>query len=255
MAKGIDVPQEVQDTMSGSMADGVELPFPVCYMFIKNGRPEMSQIGGIGYFGGWAMDADDADGRWDNIGEQMDRVTFSNREGDTYDVYTSRSILAAPIAKRRQWRDGRSHVQILAMVGVVNKGKFVDLGPNVLTAKGWQASYLQDSFRAWDKYTAEARREQAGGADSKFFYACIGTSGDANFVAVGKTTTSQITPIELIVPDNLNLNKLYVGDEKAREMSDLFLQAGEWLEDWTKRKDNQPADDYEPGDDNPFPDF
>ena len=38
---------------------GVELPFPVVYLWAHNGQPSYTNVGGALYYGGWATKADD----------------------------------------------------------------------------------------------------------------------------------------------------------------------------------------------------
>ncbi len=239
----INVPDQAQKDLQGSMQDGVELPFPVCYFYVRNGSKQNKREGGVPYYGGWATDFDKANAIFDTIPDAFELNEFVNMEGGTYQNYTLRSLLIAPVAKRKKWDDERkkSHVQILCLVGVIEKGKFMSLGVHVITAKGMQTKELDTALRDWETTSAQARKEFADNADAKFFYSAIGTYGkDPVFKEVGSRNKNFITPIVMADPGELTMEKLearYVGDEEATNMSGYFSQAQEWLADWQKKKE------------------
>lgn len=237
----INVPQKAQEGLKNSMADGVELPFPVCYFYTRNGNPQNKQLGGVAYHGGWAVDLAETDKIIGDTPSSFAPTSFVNREGKEYEVYTAYSLLVAPIAKRERWVDNRSHLQVLAMVGAVDGKGFAELGPHVLSAKGYQTKFLKEALGDWENLTQDARNDFAGGAEAKFFYASVGTDGkEPDFVTVGKAATSTVTPVKIIMPSAMGekvLTTLYVGDEVAEAMADRAVQATEWLAEWDKKKD------------------
>lgn len=256
------LPQEA-DELQGSMADGIELPFPVCYFYVKNGNPQAKNEGGVAYFGGWATDYNDAENVLDAIPNVLEPREFVNRDGDSFTVYTIRDLFVAPIAKRECWKDQngnivigksdkkvRSHLQILSLVGLRDNKKFINLGTHVLSAKGWQGKYVKDALSEWAKATAQVRRESFGNADPKYFWAQLGTfSSEPNFEKVGSGSTSNITPIQVFVPSDLNeenLYKRYVGEDNIKVMVEHYRLAKEWLAEWKdNRKEPQPPDNFD----------
>ena len=145
-------------------------------------------------------------------------------------------------------------MQVLCLVGVVEEKKFLALGVHVITAKGMQTKEIETAFRDWETTSAQARKEFADNADAKFFYAGIGTYGkDLFFKEVGSRNKNFITPVVMADPGELTAEKLekrYVGDVEAVNMSEYFSQAQEWLADWQKKdtpaeKAPQPYDDSE----------
>ncbi len=252
----INVPQDAQDSLKGSMQDGVELPFPVCYFYVRNGNKQNKKQDDVSYFGGWATDFEKANAILDTVPDALEAKEFINQEGESYLNYTIRSLLVAPIAKRKRWDNEKrkSHMQVLCLVGMVEGGKFISLGAHVITAKGMQTKELETAFRDWETVSAQARKEYADNADAKFFYTGIGTYGkDPYFKEVGSVSKNFITPVVMADAGKLTAEKLekrYVGDEIAIEMGEYYKQAQEWLADWQKKKEEkevepeaQPYDD------------
>lgn len=246
-----NVGQEVADAMSGSLGDGesVQLPFAHALFWAVNGSPKMKAQGGVSYTGGWNADRNEfetfASQMGINIPETLALETSAGENGE-YEVYATRSIAIAPIIyrKRNASRDPgkfRSHIQLLGYGMIATGSSKIVLGPVVLSAKGYQSSNLLKALNAWERASADARREHTGNLDSKFFYVPVGTFGETKFVSVGSAQQSQITPIEAQVPAEITLDVLtgrYVGKEIAAQMASMRGDAKEWMEDW---KDNKPA--------------
>lgn len=237
----IIVPQEASEGLKGSMnqGDAIQLPFPVAYFYVRNGSKQLKS--GIGYFGGFNVGIKDLDDLLSEIPDVFTPQAYEGKEG-VYEVYEIRNLLVAPITKRYRWVENRSNQQIVAMLGVIVDKQIVNLGPSVLSAKGMQTKYVNAALKEWDHRTLEARRQFADGAESKFFWATIGTFADQpEFTTVGKgKNTSEVTPMKLQPkPVEITaevLNKRYVGESVALEMAELYTQCAEWIADWKKDK-------------------
>lgn len=256
-----DLPENVTSTMQGSLGEGdaVKLPFSTAMFWVMNGDARLAQQGGVPYFGGWASDRAEFEAHAKTIGfsipEALNLMQFTG-EDNTYEAYTTRALAVAPIALRRrnaslEPNKFRSHVQLLGLGMIVAKDR-VDLGPVVLTAKGYQASNLTNAFKKWEQASAEARREHAKNLDAKFFYNLIGTFGaQPVFDSVGKAQQSKITPVVANIPDEITADQLrgrYVGQQNAARMAEMKEQAKDWLADWKQDKPQDfpteaPADD------------
>lgn len=249
MIDKIVLPDEA-NVLQGSMADGIELPFPVCYFYVKNGSPQAKKEGGVAYFGGWSVDKDSFDALFNDVPSAFAQEDMTNREGGEYSVYSTRNLLIAPFAKRERWVEGRSHIQVLSLVSVVEKNTVAFLGTHVLTAKGYQTQKLKNAMTDWERATSKLRNDIAPGVDARYFWANVGTFGDEpTYQDVGKSATSKITPIIAMIPPDLNGDKLakrYVGAENVKLMAELYQQASEWLQEWDKRKaDAEPVLDHD----------
>lgn len=269
----ISLDPEISKKLGAGMSDGTaELPFPVVYMWTVNGQASYKAAGDAQYFGGWACKAEEMQ----TVAEQQalpippgwKHVTVATRDGSEYEAYVIRSIFVAPIAKRESWLldgrrssnylpGGRRHVQVLAYMAeaqtVEGERSYIPWGPVVLTAKGYQARNLLESFGKWNKATASVRAKIAPGVPAQCFYALIGTHGKERVVEqVGKSgAQSPITPISVYIPETLSekiLASLYVGGDVASIMADLYDQAADWLAAWKIDAETQPAgpDNFDP---------
>jgi hypothetical protein len=245
----------------------VDLPFPVVYVWALNGQTSYRSTGGAPYFGGWACKAEDlqsvADQQALPVPSEWKQVTISSRDGGEFEAFTSRSVLVAPIGRRESWlsdgrrsaayiEGGRRHLQVLAYLaesqGSNGSKTFVPWGTVVLTAKGYQARNLLDSFARWEKATAQIRWKVAPGVPAWCFYLSLGTFGkDRQAMNVGKPgAQSPITPISVYIPDKFSEDvfaSLFVGNEVAAVMADLQDQASQWLSAWKEPTVLEPYED------------
>jgi hypothetical protein len=246
--------------------DPAELPFPAVFIWALNGQPSYKSQGGALYYGGWACKSNDLQSTADQQGLALpanwQTVTISSRDGGEFPAHATRNIVVAPIGKRLSWlhegrrhatyiEGGRRHLQVLAYladVRTVNGVKEIaPWGPVVLTAKGYQARNLLDTFTKWERATAQARRKIAPGVPAWCFYISIGTFGkERQAINVGKPgTQSPITPITAFIPELISeelVESLFVGQDTAAKMADIQDQAAEWLKAW---KEPSPADSLE----------
>lgn len=237
----------------------IELPFPAPYLWVINGDARLKTTGDARYFGGWATDAEkmaeisliyggtESPAGW--LREEI--VAESNK---SLDCYLTRSVLCAPIDLRKSWfvmatggsvsrspdyfAGSRQHVQALVwLAGKSADGKITPWGPAVLSAKGFQAKNLLQSFADWTHQTESLRRKIAPGVPAWCFYLAIGTFGkERKTKMVGASgAQSPITPIGAYIPDHLTeetLESLFVGQEIASEMVRAKQDAAEWLQAW-----------------------
>lgn len=245
-----NISDKARGTMSGSLGDGdaVKLPFSAATFWTVNGRPELSQLGGVSAFGGWASSQEELVGHMASLGlaipAALQLSEFTGKDGN-YFAYHTRVLAVAPIVyrKRNASEDPakfRSHVQLLGY-GMIHDGKTKhDLGAVILSAKGYQASNVTKAFGEWERKSAQVRRDFASGTDAKFFFLPLGTFGDKpEFVSVGKgNAQSKITPIVPQIPEPITAEHLqgrFVGAEVADKMAEMKEQAQPWLKDWAEK--------------------
>jgi hypothetical protein len=256
-----DIPENIDPNAlnDGMLAGGqsVQLPFTAPFFYVVNGDIRLKAMGGVPYFGGWSVDAESCLDAAQEYGQEMQPLGFSRAESvgrgnKTIEIFQSRSILVAPIGIRRSWisedpstgsikraadyfAGARQHTQLLAYVGHKD-GIIKPWAPGVLTAKGWQANFLQDAIKAWKNHIEKARKAAAPNVPAWCFYLSLGTFGsEVKLKSVGKGSQSTITPIEAYLPDQVNaelLEKLYVGKQIYADMVALKEDAKEWLEAW-----------------------
>lgn len=284
----INLDQSLAEALNQGMNMGgaLTLPFPAPTLWVVNGNAQLKQLGGAQYFGGWAANREDIDearqqNKVDWLPSAFHEEEIVTKDNQTLLVYTARNILCAPIAMRRAWvteegkrtaaypegQKARQHVQVLAyLAGKADTNSLAAAwGPVVLSAKGFQANNLMDSFTAWNKHTQTLRRKIAPGVPAWCFYLAIGTFGERKTAMVGKSgAQSPITPISAFLPTDLTeqtLEKLFVQNDIAGAMGVYLGDAAEWLNAWKVQQDNghaAPVDDFpldpvEPGlDASPF---
>jgi len=261
----INLDQSTIDKLNSGMtsSESIQLPFAAPFLWALNGQPGYKQQGGALYFGGWACKAEDLEAVCRTgslpVPPSWKSGTLSGRDGGEFDVFSTRSVIVAPIGKRESWltdnkrsshyvEGGRRHLQVLCYMGVKNGPKIEPWSPVVLTAKGYQAMNLAKSFSAWDKATINQRSKVAPGIPAWCFYLAIGTFGEQRQVMqVGKAgASSPITPIGPYIPDDLSeatVESLFVGDVIATIMADYQDKAYEWLGAWKLDKSSDSEDE------------
>lgn len=253
------IAREIEQGMANG--GGVELPFAAPYLWVVNGNLQLRSVGGALLFGGWATKAEDMD----TIAEQNSvavpagfaKQSIGTRDGGDFDAYTTRYVMVAPMGLRASWivdgmhqpeyKEGaRRHLQVLCYLasrqGQNGSTTYAPWGPVVLTAKGFQARNLMDSFTAWNRHSQQARKKFAPGIPAWCFYVAVGTFGDKPVTKmVGKGSQSPITPIGPYLPKDVGekeLTAMFTGQEVAADMVEYRKQAHEWLSAW-----NEPAED------------
>lgn len=260
------MPIQFSDTSLGTrlndgmnLGGGIQLPFTAPVFWTINGNPALRQLGGAQYFGGWASDAGDFDEalrQWAFAAPPKPFILTDmvSTDGKNYQAYTARNFLIAPICFRRGWitqdntrtaeytKGARQHVQALCILAYRN-GETHLMGPVVLSAKGFQAQNLLNSFSAWAKHTQTMRRKVAPDVPAWCFLLSIGTFGtERKQVLVGQGAQHPITPIGAYLPETLDekiLESLFVGEDTAKAMLEYMTQAAEWRTAWGQPSQDQ----------------
>lgn len=272
----IELDENLSKKLNSGMAGegGVELPFPVMYLWALNGQANLKgQIdkAPATYYGGFACKAEDLHDLVDqgmSVPGGWKASTSAGRDGSEFDVYSTREVVIAPYAKRISWlvgkerhpqyvEGGRRHVQVVAYLAEVQgengARRFIPWGDVVLTAKGYQAGNLLDAFSKWDKATKALRAKVAPKVPAWCFYMKLGTFGKERVqVNVGKPgAQSPITPVTCFIPDKLDeamFSRLFVGQEIASVMAEHLDEAQEWLQAWKEAAvEKGGADGYSDG--------
>jgi hypothetical protein len=246
-----DIPAEdVAEVKMALEGEAIRLPFTAPVLWWMNGNAKLKRDGNSPYFGGWASNADEFTAAADEFGgipPIFSPFTLTSDKNTDFDVYCTRTVGFAVIAKRSRWvvdeqsQHGRGHSQYLGIMSYRDENQFKSWGPVVLSAKGMSAKYLGDALTNFERATAKARREHANNLPAWFFYAALGTFGQAPVVQmVGKgNNQSPITPCNAYAPEGItaeNLKAWYVGKELASQMAEYRRQAKEWLESWRENK-------------------
>jgi hypothetical protein len=247
-----DLPAEdVAEVKSALEGEAIRLPFTAPVLWWMNGNAKLKRDGSSPYFGGWASNSDEFTAAADEFGGVppiFSPFTLTSDKNTDFDVFCTRAIGFAVIAKRSRWiideqsQHGRGHSQYLGIMSFMDEQKkFVPWGPVVLSAKGMSAKYLGDALTKFERATSKARRESANNLPAWFFYAILGTFGAAPVVQmVGKgSSQSPITPCDVMTPEEIKVDHLraaYVGKDQASRMAELRRQSKEWLEAWRENK-------------------
>lgn len=253
------------------------LPFPCPVFYVINGQAayQNNPVKSL-FYGGWAVDS----AKYQGVLAQTQRkphtllqpASVSSRGGKNIDIFTSRLLLVSPAATRTAWlskdnktrypdyQDGtRRHVQLLCVLADKGPSGYIQWGPAVLSAKGFQAKKLLGFLDDWSKHTVEARTKFAAGVPAFMFYMGVGTSSaqrEVEMVGSG-SQTSPITPMSVYKPTITAevLEKLYGGDALLQEIKRLQAAAASWVSGWDKESSaggNSPAMDGDHHDNN-FP--
>ena len=249
------------EALQGSMSrndGGAKLPFAAPILWWKNANTElagMDEITDVRRFGGWGISKDDIDEQKDQLPPELPAnwklfETLRNHDGGTYAAYLTRQVWVAPIDRRYVWKtyDGkaRSKVNILCYmaVGTPDK-KLLPWGAVVLSGSSYSGKAIDDAIAKFKTDTDKLR----DGDPVNLFYIPLGTFGNAPIFDkyTGKEgKSSSTTPCQLFTPEGgytaQTLDDWFVGDEVAAEMGLLRAQAGEWLDEWNKKKDDKQDD-------------
>lgn len=256
----ISLSGDTANRLNGGMQTGnsIELPYFTPKFWVVNGDPRLRAVGGAQFFGGFAVTVEDWQKACEELGIEVCtppgfiQTETETQDGKTLEVFMSRNLIVAPIANRVTWTnaDGqrfnayapgtRQHAQVIAyMARKLEDGTFDTFGPIMITAKGFQAKNVLDSFGAWDRATKQVRGKVAPGVPAWCFYLSVGTFGERKQVLVGKGAQSPITPITAYIPKEINgelLERLFVGQEVAETMLVYLEDAEEWLHAYEQKQ-------------------
>jgi len=227
-------------TQNENQSNLVQLPFDAPFISWRHGNPDSldeQQKPTSKYFGRWGIDCAD----WDKLCEKLDipvpeiKETHAKKDknyvpipNEFYHIYTWRFLIFAPIGGRVRWIDGKSQSQTLVYIANKTKNGLEPLTPAILTTKSWTASKFNTAREKWLDFCSKFDT----GIPAHFFYCAIGTFGDVSKFAGshGKETYPQ-----LFIRDGLDATNLpYIGNELARTISQLNVEALDWYndEDW-----------------------
>jgi hypothetical protein len=243
-----------------NLGGSIELPYKTMIWWVINGNESLRSLKNAQYFGGWAAKATNIEEVARDYGFEIpwEREELSTQDAKVIPAYITRSLFCAPICLRSSWlTDGgsryqkfeqgsRQHVQSVVYLAYKPKEKPIKpLGPALLSAKGYQAKKLTETFKAWARYTAPGRARIAPNVPAWCFYLAIGTFGAQPVREnVGKgNQTRPITPISLYTPENElsddTLASLFVGNDVADEMAGYLADSQTWLNAWSDHDNPQ----------------
>lgn len=254
-----ELPVGAADTLRNPLDEGgIRLPFAAPVVWWKNGDKKMKPLGGVEYFGGWAINAEELDSLQVASPEGFAEATWTGDEND-YDVFAGRFIGFAPIVKRFRWNvsdtgKGSGHVQILGVAATwdAEAKQFLSYGPVVISGKGFTSKYIQEALKEFERVTASARKEHASNLPANFFYAPLGSFGtEPNVVMVGKgenqspITPPTLKPVEAYTP--AVFQAFYLGADTIKMAIEWKEQAAEWVAAWKSDGKNSNGKDTSPG--------
>lgn len=252
-----------------STSDAVRLPFPHLTLTWHNGNP--AAPGGAYKFGGWYAENIHFERDMNSIGLATFDPTitkmfgkpqsWTNSKGGEYGTYSTRIVMAAPIASRQTWYKGRSIFSVLAMLAYTDEDKSLkSLFPAVLNAGGkGNSEDIRSAMKEWQSETAVWRNQFAAGVPLNEFYIPLGTYGDKRVArdVTGKGgKSSKVAVIRTFVPSldddaqiEAYLEQQHVGEEVADVMVGMLADAQEWLA-WKPKKFEEKQVSNDPQDPN-----
>lgn len=242
----------VDESVLGMATGQSTLPIPAPLFYVTNGSGVPNDTAPALQYGGWSVDAEAMDRVLDTTKRQLpsglSKSASFSREGKELNVYSTRSLMVAPVAIRSSWVDkesgfrspkyfdnARRHVQMLVIIATKDKTGLHVWGPAILSAKGYQAKNLLDSVDAWSKHLLPKLAEMNAVTRPALFWMPIGTFGDFHSEQVGTgRAKSAITPIKPFLPklDKETLVKAFGGEELASAIVETHRACGQWLEAW-----------------------
>lgn len=282
---GINIPASAQDAFEGNMTSNsaVQLPFAAPPFYIVNGDPKLASLKNFQFYGGWASNLENikvAADTWENGSAEipgLDQTELYTQQGKKINVLAGRHIIIAPIGMRMFsemkvpnqkpkrvapfTKGATPAMQMVALLGYRDANKNIQTwAPVMVTAKGWQVTYIQQAIDDWKKAIKPFVKELVPGAKDSIlnlFWMYLGTFGqELNQKQVGENV---ITPMQAYIPEDLDaekVEKLYVGESVAEFMATLSFQAQEWLKVYTDMQSAQVATGSEEAmpEDSPPPD-
>lgn len=235
-----------------------------------NGKPELKQVGGAPYTGGWFASAD----HFDEMPEGWTRDELIHRQGNPTEGFFAQTIRVAPIRSRRAWlvtnesgntdyypwnqydnakavgkASGKLQV-LVALDGALD-------APLILTMRGMVGkAFTQDVLGDFQRFVLKPVNAlvRKGGKKLKFpwraFWLTVGCDGLAKgepvYTTVGRgNDTSKITlPVANHPGEGASaaeLRKLFVGQDNLRLFSEWYTDADEWAHAWDEKSTAEAA--------------
>lgn len=255
------------NTIDQSTVENEGARYPI--ISFVNGDPKMKKGGGVAYEGGWFVAADNAPADMTEYGWTKDSIM--TKSGAEIEGFWSRQIEISLISQRRRWMvDGqgfpwnsydeakaagnpRGHQQFLVLL----KGAEA-LGPFAITLKGHVGmafegarQYAQTGVKSTFSKTVLAAANAVSkkmGSNSKWpyraFWMTVGAQKDAKGqpvfteVGVAPNASTVILPVPVGLPEKaaqVDLNKLYVGDDILAIVNQLFEDSRDWVAQWESK--------------------
>jgi hypothetical protein len=239
---------------------GIKLPFPAVYARWRNGSLRDKPANDFRYFGGWSIGAKFLQDFQQHPLAQTWKLYDDADDKESWQAFGHRVAHVALLANRKRWGDKQGNYSPFPVKGVFTSAHRQDLAmlfdgqsyscPVVLTTKGWQATYLQDSLNLWKKVIDGYNTDHKSRFPLAAFVISLGSADKTpvlNTVGSGKDTKT-INPIQAAFPPELTddvLEKRYIGAKNFAIAAQLVAQAKDWLGEW-KRKYSAPQVEDEP---------
>jgi len=240
---------------------GVKLPFPAVYARWRNGSLKEKATNDFRYFGGWSIGAKFLTDFSNHPLPEQWKIYDDADDKETWQAYGARIAHISLLANRKRWGDKQGNYSPFPVKGIFTSAHRQDLAmifdheikfwcPVVLTSKGWQATYIQDSINLWKKVIDGYNTDHKACFPLAAFVISLGSGEKApvlNTVGAGKDTKT-INPIQAVFPPELTdavLEKRYIGAQNFTLAAQLVSQAKDWLGEW-KRKYSAPVAEPEP---------
>ena len=236
-------PQEAAEALSYVNPTMGGLPFETLVWYIKNGKTNARNIGGVEYTGGLATSSlSDCDFQVMTITGDIKDVNSAftddtkvniNSTGQSYFATDQQTITIAPVTHRKRWVEGRSHTQVLCLQDLI-PGEGIYCWA-ILSARGYQSSILLDALSGVASGT-NAERKDLGNPPINFFWHVVGMPAIPEFRPVGKRETSIITPVKAGIFNN-DLRSAYIGNDLAKEigviaqLEDVLIWKDAWKDE------------------------
>jgi len=255
------------NTIDQSTVENEGARYPI--ISFVNGDPKMKKGGGVSYEGGWFIAADNAPSDMTEYGWTKDSIM--TKSGAEIEGFWSRQIEISLISQRRRWMvDGqgfpwnsydeakaagnpRGHQQFLVLL----KGAEA-LGPFAITLKGHVGmafegarQYAQTGVKSvFSKTVLAAANAKTKPAKWPFraFWMTVGAQKDAKGqpvfteVGVAPNASTVILPVPVGLPEKaaqVDLNKLYVGDDILVIVNQLFEDSRDWVAQWENKMSSE----------------
>jgi len=285
MAEKTKADLEFLNALDGIDQDTVEEDL-VGYPWIQwvHGSPQMKQLGGVPYTGGWFMPLD-ASGLDDEAEiEGWERGSLMHSNGDESEGFFARDITVALIRSRRAWQvygdGGRTQLfpwnaydeakavgrpsgklQMLCVVRGLAEPRPVVLTVHGSVSQAFSVSRTGDSvLNAFNRCVVTpanklaSKAGKAGRWPYRAFWLTVGPDRDKDgnpiFVTVGdESASSKVTlPIALGLSEKMapkEIAQRFVGADLLDETTAYWRDAEEWASAWDEMTDVTPSGDEE----------
>lgn len=226
----------------------VQLPFDAPLLSWRQGNPD-AEAQSSKWYGRWSINIED----WDKMLEKKELPAPKEFEthpkkdknyvpipGEFYRIYTWRHLIFSTICSRTRWVNGKSTTHTLVYLAEKKDAELQPLFPAILSAKAWTANHVLKNIDKWMTHVVELGIP----LPPHYFYMAMGTFGkESHFSGShGKETYPTLFIHKTPAADQLE----FVGNEIARVMAEMKVNALDWMNDpeWlepTEKADRKPA--------------